>query len=136
MGKRAQSGKLTKRTLQGLELINSLSPWILPETIEDAVQACKGLRIRYLWVDRLCIVQDDDRSKSYQIHAMGDIFASAKLVIIPADAEDMHSGVFGVSIPRLNKRKKLSSPVLDLVIVLPRLGDIVHWHEWRTRAWT
>lgn len=31
----------------------------LPRTIDDAIEVTKMLGIRYLWVDRLCIVQDD-----------------------------------------------------------------------------
>jgi hypothetical protein len=31
----------------------------LPRTISDTITVCKELGIRYLWVDRLCIRQDD-----------------------------------------------------------------------------
>jgi hypothetical protein len=30
----------------------------LPRTFQDAIQVCRALRIRYLWIDSLCIMQD------------------------------------------------------------------------------
>ncbi|KAL7783080.1 heterokaryon incompatibility protein domain-containing protein [Trichoderma ceciliae] len=32
----------------------------LPQTVADAVQVCRDLQIRYLWVDALCIIQGDE----------------------------------------------------------------------------
>jgi hypothetical protein len=31
----------------------------LPKSYQDAVTVTRGLRLRYLWIDALCIVQDD-----------------------------------------------------------------------------
>ncbi|GAP82965.2 putative heterokaryon incompatibility protein [Rosellinia necatrix] len=38
--------------------------------------------IRYLWIDALCIVQDDEQAKAYEIERMGDIYNNATFVII------------------------------------------------------
>jgi hypothetical protein len=51
---------ITKTTLSNLsdhmEGIRTLS---LQKGIQDAIKICRGLEIRYLWVDSLCIIQDD-----------------------------------------------------------------------------
>lgn len=31
----------------------------MPRTVADAIVVCRKLRLQYLWVDRLCIIQDD-----------------------------------------------------------------------------
>ncbi|OJJ38775.1 hypothetical protein ASPWEDRAFT_104217 [Aspergillus wentii DTO 134E9] len=36
---------------------------IQPTTIQDAMTACGKLGIRYLWIDRLCIIQDNLEEK-------------------------------------------------------------------------
>lgn len=126
---------LTKESLERLEKPGSFTESLVPKTIEDAIQACSALGFRYLWVDRLCIVQDDERSKSHQIHAMGDIFASAELVLIASSSQNMHAGISGVSNSRQTEQWRLCSSELDLVR-LPRLDEMIEGCQWRTRAWT
>lgn len=70
---------------------------LLPATIEDAIQACLQLNERYLWVDRLCIIQDDLEDKRAQISSMGSIYSSASLVIVAVCGGHMDAGLAGVS---------------------------------------
>ncbi|PQE32892.1 heterokaryon incompatibility protein [Rutstroemia sp. NJR-2017a WRK4] len=37
----------------------------LPKTFRDAVQVCRELGIKYLWVDSLCIIQDQDSQEDW-----------------------------------------------------------------------
>lgn len=37
---------------------------------------------KYLWIDRLCVIQADAADKSYQIHHMGDIYKDSSLCIV------------------------------------------------------
>jgi hypothetical protein len=48
-------------------------PEKLPQTIEDAISAVKELGEWYLWVDALCIAQDDPDHKMAQIQNMDQI---------------------------------------------------------------
>ena len=56
----------------------------LPRTIRDAMLLVRLLGIGYLWVDSLCIVQDDEEHKSKQIANMGKIYQEACFVILAA----------------------------------------------------
>lgn len=78
----------------------ALSTVQLPQTVQDAMTACAQLGRRYLWVDRLCIIQDDTDDKAKQICAMDRIYQSAQYVIVAYDSKDMHSGMSGISRPR------------------------------------
>ncbi|OTB00478.1 hypothetical protein M426DRAFT_324259 [Hypoxylon sp. CI-4A] len=64
----------------------------LPQTIQDIVSVCKQLGQQYLWVDALCIIQDDTADKMAQIPQMADIYSGALLVISAAGTADVLEG--------------------------------------------
>jgi hypothetical protein len=49
----------------------------LPPSFRDAVRVCRFLDIPYLWIDTLCIVQDDHRERAREICNMGHIYNNA-----------------------------------------------------------
>lgn len=55
---------------------------------------------RYLWVDALCIVQDDNASKQSMIERMHVIYQNAFLTLFVATGTDANAGLSGVSSPR------------------------------------
>ncbi|KAI0442318.1 HET-domain-containing protein [Xylaria telfairii] len=80
---------------------NGLGNMNLPKAIEDAITVCRELDQRFLWVDRLCIQQDDDKlEKRRQINGMGDIYSSAEFTIIHASGTSMEDPIPGVSTTR------------------------------------
>jgi len=64
----------------------------LPVTIKDAVNVTRDLGIRYLWVDSLCIAQDDEADKSEEIKNMGRIYKNAAVTIAAASTPSVHEG--------------------------------------------
>ena len=107
----------------------------LPKVIEDAIKVCHSLDMRYLWVDRLCIVQDDAVHKLQQINAMDTIFGAAQLVIVAASARNMNEGLAGVS------QERREQPMLELddftvVSSLSRFAGVMHQAPWQKRGWT
>jgi hypothetical protein len=61
-----------------------------PRTIQDAILICRMLKIRYLWVDALCIVQKGDNNADWSLESqkMGLIYAHAYATIAVASAKD------------------------------------------------
>ncbi|KAK4194937.1 heterokaryon incompatibility protein-domain-containing protein [Triangularia verruculosa] len=109
----------------------------LPKTVQDAIKATQEMGERYLWVDRLCIVQDDEANKAQQIASMASIYANSQFTIIAADGADANSGPFGVSSPRTFSVK----PVLEFAPGCqmrpgPETEEARLFAPWHNRAWT
>lgn len=68
----------------------------LPGTIRRAMQFTLLLNIQYLWVDRLCIIQDDPIHAMSQINCMGKVYFSSFLTLCAADGEDSSTGLRGI----------------------------------------
>ena len=62
----------------------------LPDAVQDAVNVTQSLNCRYLWVDALCILQDDSQQKSVQINQMDKIYAHASVTIVAATEPDAY----------------------------------------------
>ncbi|KAK3348225.1 heterokaryon incompatibility protein-domain-containing protein, partial [Neurospora tetraspora] len=71
----------------------SYSSSMLPKTIRDAIKLLIALNERYLWCDRLCIVQDDAENKHSSISRMNAIFGSAHAVIMARSGFDADAGL-------------------------------------------
>ena len=67
----------------------------LPLTLQDAVMFTRYLGLRYLWVDCLCIIQDDNEDWQRQASRMGDIYLGSYLTIAAARAKDSSEGFLG-----------------------------------------
>ncbi|KAE8448914.1 hypothetical protein EG329_008710 [Mollisiaceae sp. DMI_Dod_QoI] len=126
----------TKNTIQMLGEDGAIQDSKLPATIADALAVCLHLGEDYLWVDRLCIVQDDIDHKMIQIQAMNDIYASASIVIIQAYGTDMESHLPGVNIPRRPDQVQINIFGLRLTNILPKTTNFSYKSSWSTRGWT
>ncbi|KAH7092559.1 heterokaryon incompatibility protein-domain-containing protein [Paraphoma chrysanthemicola] len=123
-----------KRNIEELRVKGSLSDAILPRTIADAIKVCEQLEQEYLWVDRLCVIQDDAKDKARQIGMMGKIFSSAGLVIAAAHGDSMNSGIPGVGHPRRARQQTVPLPGLTVTnVVRGRVEEPLE--VWRTRGW-
>lgn len=57
-------------------------PWNnLSKTFQDAVRTTRKLGARYLWIDTLCIIQDDKRDWEFEAANMAKIYQDALIVI-------------------------------------------------------
>lgn len=73
--------------------IQSITVANLPQTIQDAVRVTRELKIRYLWVDALCIVQDSlDDDWPREAGRMPEIYKNAVVTISAAAATDSSQG--------------------------------------------
>ena len=108
----------------------------VPRTIADAIALVGLLEERYLWVDALCIVQDDQSMKHDQINNMASIFANATITIIAKDGEHANHGLRGL--------REISEPrsISQEAFKLGNSYSVVHTtpvdsrNIWEERGWT
>ncbi|XXH05935.1 hypothetical protein Hte_012378 [Hypoxylon texense] len=57
---------------------------ILPQTFKDAVRVVREVGLRYLWIDSLCIIQDDIEDWRKESEKMTDVYRNAHFVLAAA----------------------------------------------------
>ncbi|KAF2500262.1 HET-domain-containing protein [Lophium mytilinum] len=78
--------RTTTTTSNYREMCAGFSIKSLDKSIRDAVVVAWKLGFRYLWVDSLCIIQDDLADKKRELNHMGDIYKNALLTISAANS--------------------------------------------------
>ncbi|KAK6850654.1 HET-domain-containing protein [Apiospora arundinis] len=64
----------------------------LSKTITDAFHVARSMGMMYIWVDSLCIVQDDRQDKEREMSQMMSIYQKAHFTISAASASDATEG--------------------------------------------
>ena len=68
----------------------------IPPVIQNTILFLAALHDRYLWVDSLCILQNDDNMKHRQILQMGAIYRGAVASLVGVVGANAHSRLAGV----------------------------------------
>ncbi|KKP01075.1 hypothetical protein THAR02_06812 [Trichoderma harzianum] len=64
-------------------LKTSISYNALPKTYQDTVRIARALGVKYVWIDALCIVQDDVEDWEKESQVMAEIFRNSLVTLIP-----------------------------------------------------
>ncbi|KAJ1709085.1 hypothetical protein NYO67_8746 [Aspergillus flavus] len=96
------SQELTLKTLSSnvQSLQRSLPVDSLPRTYRQAIEVTRQLSVRYIWIDSLCIVQDDSEDWKRESQKMADVFEKCICVIAATDSVDSQGQDHGIFLPR------------------------------------
>ena len=89
----------------------------LPQTIQDAVYVIRSLDIQFLWIDALCIIQDDEIDKRTEIQEMGSVYKNAIFTIAASSSSSVIDGF-------LLKRDELASVQLPIQLSGDTFGSV------------
>lgn len=124
----------------------------LPATLRDAILVTRKLGFQYIWIDALCIIQDDDQDWQNEAKNMMNVYANAILTLSAAASEESNGGLFferqnGAITPM--RLPKLPHSILrymeEMNSDMPRYCSLSHhfenWHKIsrspvNSRAWT
>jgi Heterokaryon incompatibility protein (HET) len=72
--------------------------WIaFSQSFQDAITITQDLYIRYLWIDSICILQDDIQDWEAESGHMANIYGNARIVLAATDAKDGRDGLLSRS---------------------------------------
>ncbi|KAL1614359.1 hypothetical protein SLS54_009786 [Diplodia seriata] len=75
----------------------------LPKTFQDAAIITRALGLKYLWIDSLCILQDNEDEWREEVGKMGSLYQLATLTVAASGAHDASEGCYmsktGISHP-------------------------------------
>jgi hypothetical protein len=141
-----QPDRLLKSTLDALGLPKSLLRLQLPSTIADAISFTRSLGARYLWVDRLCIIQDDDSDMQRFVPVMDRIYGHSSLTFVAAEGNNADAGLPGIGRSSSSRCTQSILRLKEGITIMTTLDskdhDVQHRFgilgssEWDRRAWT
>ncbi|KAH8707548.1 heterokaryon incompatibility protein-domain-containing protein [Phaeosphaeriaceae sp. PMI808] len=76
------------------EHCKTIAPESLSKTFREAIHTTRKLGYRYIWIDSLCIIQDDDDDWVKEAATMSDVYQCAVLTIAAAHASGGDVGCF------------------------------------------
>ncbi|KAH6881575.1 heterokaryon incompatibility protein-domain-containing protein [Alternaria rosae] len=111
---RSREGMTTTENLEAH--MRSIDWATLPKTFKDAIITCRQLGVKYIFIDRLCIVQDSKIDWEEQSALMGSIYHDSTLTLAASVSNDSSTGIFVPLYPSENFRN-------DVVILPPSFGN-------------
>jgi Heterokaryon incompatibility protein (HET) len=92
--------KSEKKALK--ELLERI-PWdCLPKTFQEAISFTRALGSRYIWIDSLCILQDDNEDWIKESAQMEEVFKYSYLTLAATTGSDGSSGLYTERVERSN----------------------------------
>jgi hypothetical protein len=85
----------------------------LPETLRDVINVTRSIGINYIWIDSLCIIQDQTAAMtdfSREAPHMGEIYSNSFLTIAASRGRGTHVSCFSTRNPSLLKPSAFNSP--------------------------
>ncbi|KAM3065052.1 hypothetical protein ACMFMG_006184 [Clarireedia jacksonii] len=131
--------KHSTKNSTALRQYGALSTLNVPATIADAIELIREMGERYLWVDALCIIQDDPVSQKVQLSQMGLIYSLAAFTVVAASGSYANVGLPGVRAYTRNVDQKIvrvGNQVLLTVVDGDDYYGGIKTSAWATRAWT
>ncbi|KAH9209115.1 heterokaryon incompatibility protein-domain-containing protein, partial [Leptodontidium sp. 2 PMI_412] len=84
--------KTTRENIE--ELQQGIPENKLHQTIKDAITTTRTLGLRYLWVDAICIIQNDKDDWEKEAATMSDVYENSMLTIAAIDEPRADQGMF------------------------------------------
>ncbi|KAI1740242.1 hypothetical protein F4680DRAFT_458632 [Xylaria scruposa] len=113
----------------------------LPANFRDAIKVSRALRVPYLWIDSLCIIQDNPDDWIEECSRMREVYNGAYCTVAATRAKYTTDGFLGSRIPRpctkIHTEKTPSGKEADVYLVksIDDFNSEVEKAELNTRGW-
>ena len=121
--------KTTRKTLESHK--KNIHFNTLPQTFRDTVRIARALDIQYVWIDSLCIIQDDEADWRRESIRMADVYRHSYLTVAPSWADSPNAGCFTTA----GKGVEIGPVTVSPIHHFPNLKEFQHF-PLLSRAWT
>jgi hypothetical protein len=100
--------QVIQTTIQNLKERTKGIDWdLLPKTFQDAITIVRALNVRFLWIDSLCIIQNDESDWKAESVRMADVYSNSYINIAATGSSDSRGGCLA------RRCLKHMSPMID-----------------------
>jgi hypothetical protein len=96
----------------------------LPQNFRDAITVTRSFGARYLWIDSLCIIQDDEKDWENEAARMQQVFSNATCVLAASSASSSSEGFLLTS--RQNRQFVTMSSPTGATLFVTKFIDNFH----------
>ncbi|KAF4784150.1 Heterokaryon incompatibility [Colletotrichum scovillei] len=107
-GDSASAYCLTTKTMAELSAAGGVGMECLPQVIKDACRVCSWVGVKYLWVDRLCILQDSVDDWNTEASRMASVYGNGLCTIAASCAAHDDQSLFRKRRPLCHQPLRLS----------------------------
>ncbi|KAF2100314.1 HET-domain-containing protein [Rhizodiscina lignyota] len=119
----------------------------LPKTFQDTVHVTRQLGLTYLWIDSICIIQDDTEDWLTESAKMGTVYERSEVTIAASHSVHSWQGLFlnrssqspPIPLPNFDPRSKdlciyAEAFLKDYAAIQPESGPLAK-RAWATQEW-
>lgn len=92
------NSKFIRTTSSNVEKHQSEVPWrSLPKTFQEALELTARLGLYFLWIDSLCVIQDDPDDWRHESAKMASIYTNSYITLAAAKSSNPIAGLLGMN---------------------------------------
>ena len=112
-------------------------PWSdLPRTFADACEYTLRLGYKYIWIDSLCIIQDDEADWQHEAARMASVYSGAVLTLAASKSQDSSGGLFATGTAETRSHPLIwTDSSSKKTYKIYAQGDFAHFHSWNRTIW-
>jgi len=107
-----------------------------PLTVQDAVRVVRNLQMKFLWVDKYCINQEQGDERRMMLRNMDQIYENAEATIVAIYGDNDEAGLPGVSIIPGKPQPRSQTAQGCLILSCPPIKMVLNASVWATSGWT
>lgn len=108
----------------------------LPATIRDAITMTRGCGLEYIWVDSVCIVQENVDDWFTEANRMHEVYANAYFTICAASVDSASAGLFHTRQAWKYSIEPCELATQRISIRSSSFKELLEGSTWSSRAWT
>ena len=122
------------------EFLEAIQINTLPAVFVDAIDMCRRLGVPFLWIDALCLIQDDAADCDLEIASMGEIYANAFMNIGATGASDrpgsgLYTKLNPVGRTPLYMKFQQGTEVFSRILHEPSATNRINQSDLMSRGW-